>query len=624
MKESGFPQFGPFALDVDQRELMRDGKSVRLAPRDIDLLIFLVERAGRIVDKERLLTELWAGRVVEEGNIARHIATLRQALGDTAESPTYIETVPKRGYRFIATVTARVGAKEEPAADGTAPAAVPSPHAPRARNAARFFAAAGAALALAAGFYWAVHRFHEQDADPTAIRSLAVLPLMNLSGDPAKEYFADALTEALLTDLAQIHAVRVISRASVMRYKGTTEPIPAIARQLKVEAIVEGGVMVAGDRVRITAQLVDGRSDRHLWAQSFEGELRDVIGLQRRVSRSIAERIRVTIQPEEAARLAQRGSIDAEIYDAYARARFFWNKRTGDDIANSIVAFRGVTERDPTYAPAFAGLADAYAVAAEYRVIPPVESWPLAEAAARRALVLDPDSSDAHASLANVLAARWQWDDAEREFRTALDLNPGYSRAHQYYGEYLTLRNRHAEALEQQRLAHDLDPVSLIVNAVFGITYYYAGDYGKAERQLNETLELDPQFAVAHEMLGRTCDKLREHARAIEHFTRAVELSERSPEYLAALARSMALHGDAAPARALLEELEQMAAQRYVSHFEFAMVHAALGDRERAFGYLDAAFEERATWLPFLAVGDGLPELRDDARYARLIERMGL
>jgi tetratricopeptide (TPR) repeat protein len=288
----------------------------------------------------------------------------------------------------------------------------------------------------------------------------------------------------------------------------------------------------------------------------------------------------------------------------------------------SIAAFRDATMLDPTYARAYAGLADAYVLAAEYRALTPTESLPLAESAARRALQLDAELSEAHIALATVSQARWQWSAAEREYRAALDLNPGYSSAHQFYGEYLTLRNRHAEAIEQQRLARELDPVSLIVNAVLGITYYYAGQHQQAADQLRATLALDPEFAVAHEMLGRVYDALGDHAPAITHFERAVEISGRSPDYLAALASSHARYGDAIRARALLQELTTLAQKRYVSNFEFGMVYAALGENDRAFGYLEAAFEERATWLPFLAVGEGMKELRADARYADLLKRM--
>jgi TolB-like protein/DNA-binding winged helix-turn-helix (wHTH) protein/tetratricopeptide (TPR) repeat protein len=664
MNDARLLGFGPFVLDVAQRVLLRGGEPLRLAPRDIDLLIVLVRQAGRIVEKDELLATIWAGRVVEEGNIARHVTTLRHALGDPTDAPRYIATVPKRGYRFVAPVTIVDGGSRQRAASasaaalspvaagsvprglvpvssvslateespgggllvGNAESSSPGAHSRYGPSKALWVAvlAGVSAFGLLVWWYWTGGMLWPPGIGTDSIDSLAVLPLTNLSGDPAKEYLADAMTEALLTDLAQIRALHVISRTSVMSYKDARESVPEIARKLHVDGVVEGGVMVAGERVRITAQLIDGRTDQHIWAQSFEGDLRDVLGLQRRVSRRIAEQINVKLRPEEAARLAHDPGVDPEVFDAYARARYFWNKRTSEDILRSIAAFRETTELGPAYAPAFAGLADAYGLAAEYRALSPAESLPLAEIAARRAVELDPDSAEAHASLASVLQTLWQWSAAEREFQRAIELNPGYGPAHEYYGEYLTLLNRHDEAIEQQRLAHELDPVSLIGNAVLGVTYYYAAQYRQAARQLNATLALDPNFAVAHEMLGRAYDALGEHDQAVAHFQRAVAISGRSPEYLAALGRSYALHDDEPRARALLAELETLATVRYVSNYEFAMVHGALGERDRAFEYLEAAFKEQATWMPFLAVSDGLPELRGDPRYADLVRRMAL
>ncbi|HSB19478.1 MAG TPA: tetratricopeptide repeat protein [Anaeromyxobacteraceae bacterium] len=599
--------------------------------KDIEVLLALVERRGRIVPKEEILAAVWPDVIVEEGNLARHVSSLRRALADGEDGERWIETHPKRGYRFVGAVAEVPAAprRQEPGAPATGPEAGPAEGPGEGRPRRSRWPRGRPALVLGglslAAVAWLGSRVAWRGPRPAGpIASLAVLPLANLTGDAQQEYLADAVTEGLVANLGRIRALRVISRTSAMQYKGTQKTVPQIASELRVEGVVEGSVMRAGDRFRVTAQLIDARTDGHLWAETFECDAREVLDLQAAIARAIADRLRVEVRPEERSALAVAPPVQPEAWRAYARGRHFWNQRTSEGIAESIRHFERAVALDPGYARAHAGLSDAYALAAEYRVLPPATSFPRARAAALRALEIDPLLGEAHASLGAILQAEWDWAGAERAYRRALELNPGYASAHQWYGELLTLLGRHEEAIARAARARDLDPASRIANAVLGVTWYYAGRYGEALEQLRATLALDPQFAVAHEMLGRACDATALHGEALEAFRRAVQLSGRSPEYLAALARSLALGGDAPGARALLAELRQAARTRYVSPVEFAMVHAALGERDRAFEWLERAYQERSTWLPWLGVGPGLAELRGDPRFRDLMRRLGL
>jgi TolB-like protein/DNA-binding winged helix-turn-helix (wHTH) protein/Flp pilus assembly protein TadD len=600
--------FGPFRLDADQRVLLRGDRDLRVTPRDLGVLLALVARHGQIVDKERIFAEVWGDVVVEEGNLARHVATLRQILGDSAQSPTYIETVQRRGYRFI-------GPVEEMVEDVPAPV---RPAAGPARTTRRWIpVAAVAVLALVA---WGGFRLLRPANPAAGIRSVVVLPLVNLTGDPAQEHLADAMTELLLTDLGRVPDLHVVSRTSAMQFKGTSRSLPSIARELGVEGVIEGAVVQAGGRIAVTAQLIDARSDRHLWAERFEADEPDVLRLGAAVSRAVLAQLPAASTRAPAPRTPP--AVRPEAFRAWAQGRALLGQRSGESVARSVTRFEEAVAAEPEWALAHASLSEALGLASEYRVLPPASSLSRSAAAALRALEIDPDLAEAHVSLAAALQARWDWDGAEREYRRAIELQPGLAVAHQWYGELLTLRGRHEEAIASVRRARDLDPVSLIAGAVHGITLHYAGRSDEAVPILLATLELDPRFAVAHEMLGRALDATGRHAEAVASFRRAVDLSGRSPEYLAALARSLAVAGEREEARALLAEIEAASRHRFVSAFEFAMVLGPLGERDRAFGWLDRALEERSPWLPYLDVGEGLPELRGDPRYAALVDRI--
>jgi TolB-like protein len=454
------------------------------------------------------------------------------------------------------------------------------------------------------------------------IRSLAVLPLVHLSGDPEQEYFADGMTEALITDLAQIRDLRVVSRTSAMQFKGARKPLPEIARALQVEAIVEGTVARHGDRVRITAQLIDVAADRHLWARSYERDLRDVLALQGEVARAIAGEIRVQIEPTVEARLVRERRVEPRAFEAYLRGRFHWNRRTEDGIRRGIEYLREAIERDPLYAPAYAGLAQAYDTLGSYNFLPPAEAFSLARDAVTRALDLDESLPEAHVALGGVLQSHlWDWPRAEGEFLRALELDPAHAGAHHWYSDFLSAMARHDEAVACARRAAELDPLNLAINMTLGAAYFYARRYEEAMEQQRRTLELDPTFAPAHRSTGGALEQLGRYDEAIEEYRKGAALST-DLSATSLLAHTYAVAGRVDEARRLLGELEAAAADRYVSPYSLAAVYTGLGETERAFELLNRAFDTRDRGMGWIRVAPRFDPLRADPRFTDLLRRM--
>lgn len=455
------------------------------------------------------------------------------------------------------------------------------------------------------------------------IRSLAVLPLVHLSGDPEQEYFADGMTEALITDLAQIADLRVVSRTSAMQYKGVSRPLPEIARALQVDAVVEGTVARAGDRVRITAQLIDAATDRHLWARSYERDLRDVLALQGEVAGAIAEEIRVRIEPQVKARLSRDRRVDPRAYEAYLRGRHHWNRRTADGIRRGIQYFQEAIERDPGYAPAYAGLAQAYDTQGSYNFLPPGEAFSLARAAVTRALELDETLPEAHVAWGGVLQSHlWDWPAAEAEFRRALELDPNLAGAHHWYSDFLTTMARHDESIASARRAVDLDPLHLPINMTLGAAYFYARRYEEAMEQQKKTLDLDPSFAPAHRSIGGALEQLGRYDEAIAEYRKGAALSD-DLSATSLLAHAYAVAGRTEEAWRILEDLEEAAARdRHVSPYSLAAAYTGLGNADRAFDLLNRAFHSRDRGMSWLLVAPRFDPLRADPRFTDLLRRM--
>jgi eukaryotic-like serine/threonine-protein kinase len=458
------------------------------------------------------------------------------------------------------------------------------------------------------------------------IRSLVVLPLANLSGDPAQDYLSDGLTEALIADLGTIGTLRVTSRTTSMSYRGAKKTVPQIARELGVDAVVEGSVAREGNRLRITAQLVEAETDRHLWAQTYEASLRDVLVIQRGAVRAIAGELRARLTPRDEARLNVVRTVDPEVYEAYLKGRYHWNKRTEESLRKAAEYFDAAIRGDPTYAPSHAALADSYNQLATVMIgsAPPSVLRPRAAEAAVRALQIDPDLAEAHATLGYVRHYDWQWADAERELRRAIELNPSYALAHVWYANFLVCRKRFDEAMAEVRKGEELDPLSMVVLTNVGWTLAYAGRLPEAIEAYRKALSLDPNYAQAHWRLSGAYAKLGRFDEATQAVEKAAALSGRNPSSLAWMARIYAVAGRRSEAKALLEQLLTLSATRYVSPLGIAYIYFNLDDKDRCFEWLERAYQERSNGIAYLGADPYLEPLRADPRYRELMRRVDL
>jgi tetratricopeptide (TPR) repeat protein len=433
------------------------------------------------------------------------------------------------------------------------------------------------------------------------------------------------MTDELISNLGQISALRVISRTSVMTYKHASKPLPQIARELNVDAVVEGTVLRSGDQVRITAQLIQASSDKHLWSQSYQGELRDTLALQSQVARAIADQIRINLNPQEQAALKTVKVVNPEAYESYLKGRYFWNKRTADGLKVALAYFNQAIEEDPKYARAYSGLADTYALLGDwqYAVMTPKEALPKAKAAAIRALELDNALGEAHNSLAFCLDGfDWNFESAGEEFRRAIELNPGYATAHHWYAWHLSLSGHYDQAIAEMRKAENLDPLSLIISADLAELLVIAHRYDESILESRKTIEMDPNFALAHNQLGQAYLQKQMHDEAITELQRAVQLSGGSPTLIANLARAYVASGERIEAVKLLNDLKKRSNPTYSHASEIAVVYAALGDKDQAMNWLGKGYQER--FNPGVLLRPGFDPLRADARFENLVRSIGL
>jgi TolB-like protein/Tfp pilus assembly protein PilF len=461
-------------------------------------------------------------------------------------------------------------------------------------------------------------------AAPGRIQGLVVLPLENLSGDPEQEFFADGMTEELIADLAQIQALRVISRTSAMRYKKTQKTLQEIGRELRVDAVVEGSVRRHGDRVRITAQLIEVASDRHLWAKSYERDLRDVLALQGEVAQAIAQEIQIKLTPQEEARLAKVQRVDPRAYEAYLKGRHHWNQRTEESLLRSLEFFREAIDLDPSWPTALVGLADAYNVLGYFGALAPVDCFPKAKAAALAALKLDEGLAQAHAALAYCqLYYEWDWEASGRSFARALELNEGDAYIYLFHMNYLDAMGRHADAERSMSRAIELDPLSMIINTAIGWTHVHAGNFGQAVLDLRRAAELFPEFTPARVWLSLALEQHGELEDALAQAERGRFLGGRVPPALSALGRAYARLGRTTEAEAVLRELLELSERRYVSPYDIAVVYEALGRTAEALDQLERAFVGRANFLALVRYDPRVNRLRSDPRYQDIERRMG-
>jgi TolB-like protein/DNA-binding winged helix-turn-helix (wHTH) protein/Tfp pilus assembly protein PilF len=632
---AGRLRFGVFEMDLPAGELRKHGLKIRIQEQPFQVLAMLVQNAGKVVTREDLQKKLWpADTFVDfDHGLNKAINKIREALSDSAESPRYVETLSRRGYRFLADVKdadAPVRSLELPTQnqppgeardrpDVAGKLAVPK----RLLRSHAWKISAFALLVLMASL--ATWRLHSWKHPPPVIRSLAVLPLESLSSEASQDYFADGMTDELISDLGQISALRVISRTSVMAYKHARKPLPQIARELNVDAVVEGTVLRSGDQVRITAQLIEAPTDKHLWSQSYEGELRDTLTLQNKVASAIADQIRINLNPQEQAALKNTKFVNPRAYESYLKGRYFWNKRTADGLKVALAYFNQAVDEDPKYAQAYSGLADTYALLGDwqYAAMTPKEALPKAKAAAIKALELDSTLGEAHNSLAFVLDGfDWDLDAGGKEFRRAIDLTPSYATAHHWFAWHLSLLGRYDEAIAEMRKAESLDPLSLIINADLAELLVLAHSYDESIRQSNKTIEMDPNFAMAHNQLAQGYLEKYMYSEAVTELQKAVRLSGGSPTCIANLARAYAASGRRSEAIRLLSGLQKRSNPTYSYGSEIATIYASLGDRDQAMNWLEKAYEER--FNPGVLLRPGFDPLRSDPRFEDLVHRIGL
>ena len=545
------------------------------------------------------------------------INKLRDALGDSADHPRFIETLPRRGYRFIAVL-------EEPDTEASAENAALFSGRKRWIGKGALTLAAACFLAMAVYF---LARPWEPRADPPGGKiMLTVLPFENLGGDPDQEYFSDGLTEEMISQLGRLHPERlgVIARTSAMHYKNTQKRIDQIGEELGVGYVLEGTVRRADDRVRITAQLVQVGDQTQLWAETYERRLADIFAIQNEVAARIARSLTVELLPARAAALARRPTESLAAHEAYLKGRYFWNKRTQEGLNKGLAYFQQATELDEGYALAFVGLADSYNMLADYGAMAPKDAFPRAMEAARRALTLDDSLAEAHTSLT---WARWvyelDWSAGEQGFQRAIELNPGYAFSYQLHAHYWRALGRHEEALALAKQARELDPLSLIINAVLGWHHYIAREPDLAIEQCRRTIEMDPSFSRVHSYLGWAYLEKAMYSEAITELEKARDLSGASPSRTAELAQGYAVAGRSKEARRLLAELEEFFEQRWVEADLIAKIYAGLGENDEAFKWLEKAYLDRSTELVMLREDPLLDPLRDDARFDDLLSRIG-
>jgi DNA-binding winged helix-turn-helix (wHTH) protein/TolB-like protein len=665
-QESHLYEFGRFRLDASERVLLRDSEFVPLTPKVFDILLALVERGGHVVEKEDLMKRVWPDTFVEEGNLTQNVSLLRKALGESPGGAQFIETIARRGYRFVATVTEaknggsvqtpgstavteessepqtaaiRVGRESSaPSAQSTAPPLIKAdigsadqkgdvpPTATSVSTAllslagfrTRTLALAAALLltVVVAVVYFTGRGKAGVGNAASPIDSIAVLPFVDDAIDPDAEYLNDKIAESLINSLSKLPKLRVVPRSVVINYKGRDIDPRKVGRDLNVRAVVTGRVHRRGDTISIQADLIDVDNVAQLWGQLYDRKLADILLVQDDISRDIFENLRLKLDVEE------KKHLDA--YRLYLKGRNSWNKRTEEGLQQGIDYFQKAIDTDPSYAPAYAGLADCYNMLVVYGGLQPKDGFPKAKDAAVKALDIDETLAEAHTSLA-FIKFRWDRDrvEAEREFQQAIKLKPSYAPAHQWYSSYLVALERFDEAIAEAKRAQELEPLSFIASSHLGWILYLSGQNDRAIEQCTKILDLDPNFFPAMRYRGLAYEQKRMYPEAINEFQKGVKLSG-SPLMLALLGHAYAASGRKTEARQVLSELQDLEGRRYVSPYTVAAIYAGLGEKDQAFKFLEKANEERDIWLMNLKVDPVFSKLRSDRRFPDLLTRAGL
>jgi len=618
-------RFGVYEFARHRQELRKAGIRIRLEGQPLAILQMLLERPGELVTREELQKNLWpADTFVDfEHSLNAAVKRLRAALNDSADQPRYVETLARRGYRFIAILSA-ADAETGVAASIVAPtpAMAQTPSIVRDR---RVWLIAIAVFVLAVGGWgWRQSRHRLATPAVPAIRSLAVLPFANLSGDPSQEYIADGMTEAFIGRLSRIRDLRVISRTSIMRFKNTQLAVPEIAKALRVDAIVEGSVIREGNRIRVQAQLIRAATDEHTWSEAYDREFRDVLTLQSDVAQTLAQQIQMQLTPEQQARLRSSPSVNPDAYEAYLKGRFYEDSGTRSALKQAQGYYGDAVRKDPTFALAYAGLGDCYLDQGAYRLVPPQDAYRQGSVAIQKALQLDQSLGEAHGSL-GYLEWRygWNWQQAERELRYAVELNPNSMESHETLVWYFSWSGRRAEALAEVEKMRQLDPAYPFIPLQQSGIYYHQRDYKSLVEAGETSVAAYPNIWQSHYFLAVGYEGLGRRAQAIPEYQRAFELSEDDTDPMAGVAHASAVAGKRIEAEKILRELQTQSKTRYVSPYMIAVIYAGLGNKNEAFEFLEKAYKEKSPDLAYFLKADlRIDALRSDPRFQHLLHRM--
>ena len=617
-------QFGPFRLDPTERKLLRGNEIVALTPKAFDTLHLLVRNSGRVLEKDELIRMLWPDTFVEEGSLSNHIFLLRKALG---ENPALIETVPRRGYRFVGAVrqfprAAPTHREEPPAVGALGIASLPA----KARWPWRSRAALGIAAvfllaALVAGWFY---KFAARGGE--TINSVAVLPFVNASGDPNAEYLSDGIAESLINSLSQLPNLKVTSRDSAFRYKGKQTEARTVARELGVRAVFKGRVTQRGDNLDISAELIDGRDNSHIWGEQYSRKASDIFALQGEIAREMTGALRVRLTGEDEKRLTKSYTADPQAYQDYLKGRYWCNKRTEEGLGKGIEYLQQAIATDSTYALAYSGLADCYVLMADYGLLSAKEAYSKAKEAALKALEIDDMVAEAHVSLAYIkIESEWDWSAGEREAQRAIELNPSYAPAHDAYAEALWLTGRSDEGIAEGKRALGLDPLSLGYNVDLAVEFFLARQYEQTIEQAGKILELDPNSIDAYYFRGIAYLKKSRYKEGMVDFEKAVATNPANEMALTGLGYGYGVTGRRKDAEKVLEELNELSKHKYVSPVWRAKIYAGLGEKDKALEWLERAYEDRSiVSVGFIKTNPMLDPLRSDPRFADLLRRTNL
>ena len=603
-------RFGVFEVDLQASELRKQGLRVKLQEKPLQVLAILLERPSKVVTREELQQRLWPDVNVDfEHSLSTAIKKLRDALDDAADNPRFIETRPGRGYRFIYPI------------EGLERRRWPQIRAWQA------WLAAIAVVVLVAGLVGLnVAGLRDRllgGAAPGQITSLVVLPLDNMMGDTEQDYFVEGMHEALITNLSKIGALKVISLTSAMRYKDTDKPLPQIARELGVDAVLEGSVLRTGNQVRITVQLIEAATERYLWAESYERDLTDILALQSEVARAIAREIKVAVTPVEETRLARARPVNPEAYEAYLKGHYHTNKMTLEGFLQGIEYYEQAIQKDPDYALAYASLAHSYGMLVVLESVPASEGTRKARAATWKAFELDPTLAEVQINLADFkFNVDWDWRGGEAGFRRAVELDPGSADAVFHYALCLRTQGRHDEAIRMMERARQLDPLSLWINQALGVAFYRARQEERAIEQYRKTIELEPKSASTYTFLGNVYESLGSYEEAAAAYLKARSLAGDSTERVQALQDAYRASGIRGYWRKRLEHLKEAAKRKHVSPATFASFYARLGEKDQALAWLEKAYQQRDSRLASLKARRVWDPLRSDPRFQDLVRRM--